>query len=446
MSLDRRLLIAITAFVRVGAADPGDDEPRLEELTGAPPPGEESGRSDVTEDSSIARDVGRGALAVPRVALEVVAAPVRGGLWVFERYQLEERYYQLFFNDARTMGVLPTLALRSGFGVTAGAKLVHQDLFGGRERARLLAATGGRYRELAVASISTGQRLGRFAVELEGGFERRAKEAYYGLGNVDDAAEARYRLQVLRGKGSVDARVARSLFVKTSATIASFEHDISESGPPILDLYPLDLMTGFDGFRHAYGEVELRWDGRGPGDAWDHPATYGHGALLSAFAGRAVGLDETASYTRYGVDLQHYLRLGAGPRVLAVRLYGEGVTGPYEDVPFTELPRLGGKELLRGYPLDRFRDRASALGSVEYSWALSRFVTTSAFVDAGRVVPSFQDLTTSDLRVGYGLGLQLYSKHSFLLRASLATSIDGGVFVDVAFDPSFEPRARLEPP
>ncbi len=449
MWLDRRpLLVAISlaTSARVGAAD-GKDEPSAADVASAPAPGDESGRSDpARDDSSIVRDVGRGALFVPRIALEVAAAPVRGGIWAFERYQLEERYYQLFFNDARTMGVYPTLALRSGYGLTAGAKFLHKNLFGRREKARIAVATGGRYRELATTGISTGERLGRVVVELDGGFERRPKDAYYGIGNVDDAAEARYRLQVLRGKGSIDARVARSLFVTTSATIASFEHGPSDSGTPILDLYPIDVMTGFTGVQHAYGELELRWDGRGRGDSWDHPASFGQGALLAAFAGRVEPLDAAAGYTRYGVDLQGYVRLGAGPRVLGARLYGEGVTGSYAEVPFSQLPRLGGKELLRGYPLDRFRDRTSIVGSLEYSWSLSRFVTTSAFVDAGRVAPSLDEMTPADLRVGYGLGLQLYSKHSFLLRACLATSIDGGVFVDVAFDPSFEPRSRLEPP
>jgi hypothetical protein len=131
-----------TSFAR--AESPTTDDPRLADLAAMPPPGEESGRADDTRDEdSISRRLLRGALFVPRIALEVVVAPVRGGIWAYERYQLKQRYFDLFFNDARTMGVYPTIALRTGYGVTVGAKFVHEDLFGERERVKAAVATGG---------------------------------------------------------------------------------------------------------------------------------------------------------------------------------------------------------------------------------------------------------------------------------------------------------------
>ena len=60
--------------------------------------------------------------------------------------------------------------------------------------------------------------------------------------------------------------------------------------------------------------------------------------------------------------------------------HGEGVTGGRDDVPFTELPALGGPTYLRGYDLDQFRDRIAAFGSVAYEWDLSQWFAARLFV------------------------------------------------------------------
>src|SRR5262249_4576058 len=149
-------------------------------------------------------------------------------------------------------------------------------------------------------------------------------------------------------------------------------------------------------------------------------------------------------YTRFGLDVQRFFRLGVGPRVLQARLHGEMVTGAVDEVPFSDLPRLGGALLLRGYPWDRFRDRIAALGSLEYQWDLSDRITMSLFVDAGRVYPSLADLTFDDMRVGFGTGLQMHNSRGFVTSVTFATSRDGGFFVDVVFDPIYEIRTRVE--
>jgi len=168
------------------------------------------------------------------------------------------------------------------------------------------------------------------------------------------------------------------------------------------------------------------------------------GWLASAFVGRTQRLDMGVDYSRYGAEVQHFLRIGEGPRVLVARLHGEGVTGGLDEVPFTELPQLGGKALLRGYPTDRFRDRVAAVGSLEYRWDLSFRLTGSLFVDAGRVYPSLRELSFDDMRVGYGIGIEYHSHASFFGQLSLASSIDGGVFLNLAFDPVFDLDTRVE--
>jgi len=132
-----------------------------------------------------------------------------------------------------------------------------------------------------------------------------------------------------------------------------------------------------------------------------------------------------------------------GGRSLATRLHFETVSGSLDDVAFTQLPQLGGKMLLRGYPADRFRDRVAIAGSTEYFWDVSSFLLASLFVDAGRVYSGLDELTFDDMRLGYGASLQLVDHRSFLAGVSVASSIDGGVFVNVVLDPIYEPEPRV---
>jgi hypothetical protein len=125
-----------------------------------------------------------------------------------------------------------------------------------------------------------------------------------------------------------------------------------------------------------------------------------------------------------------------------VRLHGEAVSGRRDEVPFVELPALGGSEVLRGYSTERFRDRAAAFGSLEYEWDLAHTFFASVFVDAGRVFPSLTDLSLDGLRCGYGISLEVHDTNDFFLRGSVASSIDGGVFVNVSFDPVFDVERR----
>lgn len=459
----RGLVVLLCAVPALALAEPvGEDDPprttpaehTAADVEGAPVPGEESGRVEAEPGDSVARRFGRGVLYVPGLAIRGVLAPVRGGLWAYGHYHLRERALRWLFNDTETIGVYPVAQLESGYGVNAGARFVYRDVFGAREHLMLHAGAGGRFRSIATARLRTGERLGPLALELEGEFERRPRDAFFGLGNANTGAivvpetgevvEARFREQLLRATATSDLRVTRDLHVRVAGALADFELGRSEDGAPIDELYPMETMVGWSGVRHLYTELEVRWDSRRPGSAWDPPVARSAGWLLAGFAGRTTALDDNVDYERYGLDLQRFIRIGNGPRVVSARLYGETVTGGIDEVPFTQLPRLGGKTLLRGYALDRFRDRTAVLGSIEYGWDLSRYLTASTFIDAGRVYRSPRALTFDDLRVGYGIAIEARTTRTFLMRASLASSIDGGVFLDIAFDPVFDLDPRVE--
>lgn len=289
--------------------------------------------------------------------------------------------------------------------------------------------------------VRSGDRLGdHLAIELGGELDRRPKDAFYGIGNDGRGIEGRHRQQLLRTTAVVDVRAISDLHARFGGALSELGYSTSDEGMPIDVVYDPMQLVGWTGVRNTYGELELRWDSRTAGSPWEIPSLLATGTLASAFAGRVHQFGALSDYWRYGVDLQHFTRLAVGPRVLVTRLHAEAVSEG--DVAFTELPQLGGKALLRGYPADRFRDRVAVLGSVEYQWDLTRHTAASLFVDAGRVYGDLDELSFENLRLGYGIGLQLQTTNSFVAEASLASSKDGGLFLNVAFDPVFRISPR----
>ena len=403
----------------------------------ATPPGEESGLvAPVDAGDSAARRAARGALWLPRTVIAAALWPLELGSYAAERYQVADRTKRVLFNDAETLGVVPTARLESGFGLTLGARVVHRDLLGRGERVDVRAGAGGRFRQLHRIALRSGERLGRVSLDLDGEYERRPRDPYHEELADGDVVLHRYRHRIARVTAAVDVRATEAWFVRAAASLA--DHELGADGGE------MPALPGWDGTRAAYAELELRHDSRRAARSWEPPSHASAGTLAAAFAGRSTALDHHPDFWRYGVDLQQFVRIAGGPRAIALRAHLEALAGGGERVPFHELPRLGGATLLRGYPSDRFRERAAAMASAEYRWDLSRAVLASVFVDAGRADRRVRELADGALRVGYGVGLELHTDASFLARVSVASSVDGGVFVDLSLDPVFAIEPRVE--
>jgi hypothetical protein len=409
--------------------------------------------------------VPRGLFLVPRWTFWAVMQPVRGAAWAWERYQVRERARGIFFNDTGDVGLYPLAFFETGFGLNVGGRLVHRDLAGRGEGLKLRASYGGEFKQLYTARLSSGRRLGRFTAELEGELHIRHNDIFWGIGNgdvvepadattpvdplTDDTAlYARFRQQVrwLGTAGKLRLRPRLTLRLGTGLLWRSFgDTDDVDSALPLTQAYRRASLVGFDGGTSAsHSEIELAFDSRHRRGRYLASSIHSTGWLLSGYVGHAVGFgDDPSRYVRWSVDVQRFNDLHLGSRVLALRAFIEGVSGRRRDIPFVELPRLGGPMLLRGYDPDRFRDRIATLGSAEYLWEVSSRAMAFLFVDVGRVHPGIRDLSRDGLRVGYGAGIDLHSRTAFQLRGSIASSVDGGLFINVGFDPVWDPRGRL---
>jgi hypothetical protein len=449
------------------APRPSAGDHTAREVAGAPVPGDESGRLDpVDPGDSTPRKLARVALAAPRLALALALWPVRTAIWARDRYQLQDLYYRTFYDRTRTIGLYPTAHYESGHGLTIGAGFVHHDLLGEREDLQVHATSGALsgtgYRDSLIATLRTGDRLGALELGVTGNLDRRPGDRFYGIGNrdlaqppdgppgeridarrADAAIEAVHRYREARLAVFADARLAGDLHLHALGSLTELGFAPSDDDDaPIEERYDPATLVGFAGVRHAYAELELRIDRRRAGTRWELATVRAEGWLASALVGRVHRLDGGVDYWRYGGELQGWWRLAYGPRVLATRLHAEAVSGTRAEVPFTELPTLGGPGLLRGYPFGRFRDRVAAVATVAYEWDLSRHFRAGLFVDAGRVFPAITELEIDHLRLGGGAAIALFGNDGFVVEASLATSVDGGLFAVASFSPALDARPR----
>jgi hypothetical protein len=427
----------------------------------APPPGEESGRVDPGDPGdSIGRKTARVVLFIPKVLFEIAVLPFDGLAYVQDKYQLEDYYYRMFYYRDRTIAILPTATYVTGLGFTAGAKFVDTDTFGGKERSVLQATTGGQFRLGFLGSMDTGNRLGPVRLELGGNFDRRPTEPFFGIGNeghlqpptqsnIDafnnpTAIQTYFRYQEARAWLQADLAVISHLhmFLRGSFTQLEYTHDTHQF-PSIDDIYNPETLVGFgEKMNRGYGELEARWDTRAATTKWEPSTVHGSGTMIDAYAGLSHATDGDSKFWHYGVDLQQYVHLGWGPRVLVLQYHTEAVTGPIDQIPLTELPMLGGAWFLRGYDYARFRDRVAMEASAQYMWSLTGNVSAFVFTDVGRVYDSWNDFTLDDLHAGFGIGLDVYTPPNFVADLAIATSTDGGIAVIAEFTPILDSRPR----
>ena len=410
----------------------------------------------------------RAILALPRAAADIAFAPVRGALWAYERYQVKHVLMGVLFSDDGRLGVYPLAFVETGFGLNAGVRFVGKDVFHRGERFKLRVSYGGQFRQIYSAKAATGQRFGRIELSMEAEYATLPRQQFFGVGNSDrvrraadepllepitsgQAIHTRYSAQVTRFIFGADTKLSSRLFARTSAALLLRDYEpatFAGPGVAVSNVYDTTRLLGFErDLTSVYGEVAVRYDSRQATSRYVSQALPSRGHLLSGYVGVARGIEsDPTAYTIAGLETQGCMSLGAS-RSLTVRGSVQTILGGgtrITNVPLADLPRLGGPVLLRGYPRDRFRDRAATLATTEYQWELGPLLSAFAFVDAGRVWRSLKRIEPAGIRIGYGLGLDAHTRDSFVMRLQVASSRDGGVFLSVSVDPAYEPRVGME--
>ena len=427
--------------------------------TPAPRPDQASGVAKEDESSSGALWLPRTLLFVPRAAFWIGVQPLRGVAYMSERLKLTEQP----IGEARIFRFYPVAGYESTYGFTVGARAVVTNLTDSGERLKLRTDYGGEFKFGVGGKLSTGERLGRVELSADVAYESRGRERFHGLGDGPDldappampidpsvdssSIRTRFSEDVFQSKLVVKTQIVGDLRSRLTGVYSDREFGSADS-ESIEMSYQTDKLPGFlTGTRNVYVEHELAYDSRRPASPYATSTIDGTGWLVAGYFGVARGVDnDPTKYYRYGGEIQRFIDLYEGTRILTLRVLADAVGGTDGRtdgrISFVELPRLGGSEYLRGYASGRFRDRAVTLATAEYTWQVSNHFTGYTFFDIGGALRTLEAVDDERLRFGYGGGVQLHSKNTFYTRFQVASSREGGLFLDIIFSPAFGRRER----
>ena len=186
---------------------------------------------------------------------------------------------------------------------------------------------------------------------------------------TDDASVAsRFRQDVTRFvlRSQIELFSHVSLYPSAAVAYRDFDEvEIPGNDSNIAENYDLARLPGFlPGSSNVYGELELRYDSRDRASEYESKAVDATGWLISGFVGWQEGFsDDPSSFMRYGLDLQRFVDLFGGNRILALRVLidaaaytgGRGARGSVCRSASARRRRAIAR--LSGRPLSRSRDR-----------------------------------------------------------------------------------------
>ncbi|OGC24891.1 hypothetical protein A2291_01975 [candidate division WOR-1 bacterium RIFOXYB2_FULL_42_35] len=134
-----------------------------------------------------------------------------------------------------------------------------------------------------------------------------------------------------------------------------------------------------------------------------------------------------AQYVKAGFDFRSYHTPIAADQVLATRFMLEQAGG--DKIPIYEYPFLGGKDTMRGYTVNRWRDKGLGLVNLEYRLPTPvpflKGLSTVFFFEAGKVGPNLSSLGFDNWATDAGLGLHLNLGGNVIVRGDFGHGTEG---------------------
>ena len=266
-------------------------------------------------------------------------------------------------------------------------------------------------------------------------FRNNTQDDFYGLGNdTTDATRVDYGIRStdFGGRGSV--RVIRGL--RLGADIGYFipavRHGRDESLRSIAQTFNDVTAPGLArqaNFEHhsVFAVVDAR-------DAEGFPRRGGlYRAAYAIWNDRSF---DEYDFRRFDITGSQFFSVPTGS-VVALRLaLSYANNAPGDRVPFYLLPYIGGGDTVRSFREFRFRDENAGVFNVELRHKIHSMAYVAGFVDFGKVAHDWQDITPTDLKKAYGVGLRGGTDAKTYFRLDVAYG-DGGTRVFLKLTPSF---------
>jgi len=319
----------------------------------------------------------------------------------------------------------PSISWNSAAGVTATVRLY---LFPNPQRVASLIASASSHvnRTIWITYNDLPVSVGRMTWELDGMLRRNIFYRFFGLGPDSSKSD---QSSYTRTTARLSARWGLNLPGHFNVGVRGGVRGDRPIQNPIFglpatqELFP--SVAGLDGAGMATAEASVRFDTRAHAEFSDQGVA---SELRAAYVRALTGFDD------FGQVIWHTRALWPETRFLqgAARLYWTDDVGAGRDTPFFYQAMLGGEGLLRGFPEDRFIDRAAWEAEVEQRIRLYQShifdVTTDWRIDpfaaVGQVYGTVDQIVARP-QVAVGMGLRAWVKPNILGRVDLAYASDG---------------------
>jgi hypothetical protein len=382
--------------------------------------GKERTAADPKQQTTAALDT---ALYPARALVDLTIATTSNAQTLIEDQQVVPRTRNLLFSRRGEIGVFPTAFFETGLNPNVGARMVASvDRFA----STLRVGYGGQDKNLAESRLRwVFQGETPFVLTTEGYYER-AVGGFAGFGPQPerDARNAFRVDQPLRSASFVESRqraitsLGRRLaanvevIVSTSVQIRRIEESPEAGAATFGRVFDRRRVPGaVTPTARTYNELTLRVDTR------ENRGTPVPGQLLEGYVGISHGIRYTPNdHGTVGLRAASFLAVVRPTNILSPRLAVDAV------VPFGEAP-IGFREARAGNEFRGFDgrvDNISVVASLDYRWAIARYVAARLFVDSTTVTPTLKDLDLRTLRYAVGGGIDLHTSTTEVGRIAVA--------------------------
>ena len=211
---------------------------------------------------------------------------------------------------------------------------------------------------------------GLLSLDMDFGYNVNTNEDFFGIGN-DTAYGKRTNFRHEELGGGLAVGIGLTEWLRASIHGDYTDHKIKDGEDSVhqstFEKFDLETTPGLDGaaLLGVGGIIAL--------DTRDNNFYPSRGELVKFSATMFNQTDDDKyGFTRFTLELSHYLTLFRPGRIFAVRLFGEVNTRLSDDkeTPFFERADVGGATNVRGYSTGRFRDKDMIVLNLEYRYPI----------------------------------------------------------------------------
>ena len=355
-----------------------------------------------------------------------------------------------FFNGKATL--FPTFLADFGLNPAVGLAYTHSDLFTNGNTFNLSVSVWNPEEWLRVAIRNEQRTLDDDSglLVLDGEFLRRPDQVYYGLGadtRTDDeriyaVERAEVGLEVLAtlhklNKISFSTRFRTVGFDADDARAPAIGREFDLDGerierPGAIAFSTPETIPGFsERYQLLEHRIHLMLDSRSPDTEFDG----GTGLRFEAFGSFEWDPAQTSrNFLRVGGELSALYDFSGNGHIAAVRAYTEFLVDDIgdDDVPFTELPQMGGNEVMRGYLPGRFLGKYAVAVTGSYRYPVWSLIDAEIFGSVGNVFGVPDEVNDVDIT---GAGSQKFSFKKLYAAGGigLRTNLDRDTALTIMF-------------